>query len=80
MGHAESLHAGGPERLFLEDADFNQMSNWCGERQGAVFRKPCVSIGGIPVDSRTARMWESIGALPSNTVASSPQGGGWTPG
>ncbi len=79
VGHAESRHAGGPERLFLEDADFNQMSNWCGERQGAVFGKPCVLIGGIPVDHRTAKMWESVGELPKGTVARSLTNGGWTP-
>jgi hypothetical protein len=79
VGHAESLHAGGPERLFLEDADFNQLSNWKGERQGAIFQKSCVIIDGVHVEFRTAKMWESVGKLPKGTVARSPLSDGWIP-
>jgi hypothetical protein len=80
IGHAESLHAGGPERLFLEDADFNQLSNWKGERQGVIFSKRGVLIDGVPVEYRTAMMWESVGKLPAGTVARSPRSSGWIPG
>ena len=79
IGHAESLHAGGAEGLFLEDADFNQMSNWKGERQGAIFQKSGVLIGGIPVERRTAQMWEAVGELPPGTVAGAPISRGWIP-
>lgn len=79
VGHLQSLHAGGPERLCLEDADFNQLSNWRGERQGAVFTKSCVLIGGVHVELRTAKMWEATGMLPIGTVARSPRSDGWNP-
>lgn len=79
VGHLQSLHAGGPERLCLEDADFNQLSNWRGERQGAVFAKSCALIGGVHVELRTAKMWEATGMLPIGTVASSPRSDGWNP-
>ena len=80
VGHAESLHAGGPERLFLEDADFNQLSNWKGEGRGVIFQKYGVVIDGVHVEDRTARMWESVGLLPAGTVARSPRSNGWMPG
>ncbi len=79
IGHAESLHARGRERLFLEDADYNQLSNWKGERYGVIFQKTGVLIKGVHVEYRTAKMWESIGLLPKGTVASSPRSEGWRP-
>ena len=57
IGHAESFHAGGPERLFLEDADFNQLSSWKGERHGVVFvenRRTGLALGKDCEDRRTA--------------------------
>lgn len=79
IGHLESLHSGAKERLCLEDADFNQISNWKGERHGAIFHKSCVSIGGVHVEYRTAQMWESCGLLPKSTVAGSRRTDGWSP-
>jgi hypothetical protein len=80
IGHLESLHSGAAERLGLEDADFNQLSNWKGERHGAVFHKSCVLIGGVHVEERTARSWESAGLLKKGTVATAPASAGWMPG
>jgi hypothetical protein len=80
IGHLESLHSGAHERLCLEDADFNQMSNWRGERQGAIFSKSCVLIGGVHVELRTASMWESLGLLRKGTVATAQRSNGWEPG
>ncbi|MEZ4652577.1 MAG: polymorphic toxin type 5 domain-containing protein [Candidatus Eisenbacteria bacterium] len=79
IGHAESFHSEARERLFLEDADFNQLSNWRGERQGVVFQKTGVLIDGVPVEKRTADMWERIGLLPKGTVTRSPKSAGWDP-
>ena len=78
-GHAESLYSEAPERLFLEDADFNQTSNWVGESKGAVFQKGGIVIGGVPVERSTAMMWQRLGLLPGGTVESSPSHPGWTP-
>jgi RHS repeat-associated protein len=62
-GHMTSRHSGAPERFALEDSFFNQVSNWRGETQGAIFRKPAVEIGGVPVDARTAEVWRRLGCL-----------------
>jgi RHS repeat-associated protein len=72
VGHRESFHSGAEEALFLEDADFNQTSNWLGETFGAIFQKRGVVIGGVHVEYRTAAMWERLGLLPEGTVAASP--------
>jgi hypothetical protein len=66
-----------PEILALEDSTFNQWSSNVGETQGAVFEKSAVSIGGIPVELRTARLLEGAGLLPPGTVSSSPIHPGW---
>ena len=79
IGHLESYHSGAHERLCLEDADFNQMSNWKGERHGAIFKKSCVLIGGVHVEYRTASMWESLGLLPMGMIAHAPRSEGWSP-
>jgi RHS repeat-associated protein len=77
-GHLVSFHSGAAEALALEDAFFNQVSNWKGERLGAVFKKVAVEIGGIPVEVRTAKIWESIGALAKGTVERAARTAGWT--
>lgn len=79
VGHATSLHSGAAERLFVEDADFNQLSNWRGETQGAIFEKPGVLIGGVHVELRTAKMWEGTGLLPKDTVENAVNSKGWDP-
>jgi RHS repeat-associated protein len=59
-GHLTSRHSGALERFALEDAFFNQLSNWKGEMQGAIFMKTAVNIGGVPVEARTAQLWQSL--------------------
>jgi Bacterial toxin 5 len=78
-GHKVSFHSGEPERLFLENADFNQCSNWYGESKGAIFHKEGVVIGGAPIERRTAEQCERLGLLPKGTVANAPVHTGWTP-
>lgn len=78
-GHGTSKRGGLPEELGLEDSWFNQVSNHRGETQGAVFSKVFIDIKGVPVEMRTAKMWESIGELPKGTVAKSPIVPGWKP-
>jgi hypothetical protein len=76
-GHLTSFHSGAPEALALEDSFFNQVSNWKGERFGAVFEKAAVDIGGIPVEVRTAEMWESLGVIDQGTVERAMRSAGW---
>jgi hypothetical protein len=77
-GHLTSRHSGEPERLALEDSMFNQMSSHVGESKGAIFFKSAVLIGNVPVELRTARMWERLGALPQGTVDIAAVSSGWT--
>jgi hypothetical protein len=77
-GHLVSRHSGLEERFALEDSTYNQWSSNVGESQGAIFVKDAVDIGGIPVERRTAELWERSGKLPAGTVASAPPHPGWT--
>src|SRR5690349_11284786 len=61
VGHGTSRHSGVKELLSLEDASFNQWSNQCGETQKFIFEKSSVLIGDVPVELRTAQMWENLG-------------------
>jgi RHS repeat-associated protein len=78
-GHLDSLHSGLAERLALEDSTFNQVASNVGETQGAIFNKTAVSILGIPVEYRTARLLEGAGLLAPGTVMNAPSHPGWTP-
>lgn len=78
-GHLTSRHSGAPESLAIEDADFNQRASWRGERQGAIFQKVAVEIGGVPVERATAGLWERLGLLPAGTVDGAPSHPGWKP-
>jgi RHS repeat-associated protein len=62
-GHLVSRHSGAAQRFALEDAFFNQVSNWKGETQGAIFTKSAVDIQGVAVELRTAQMWKRLGLL-----------------
>ncbi|WP_372633668.1 SpvB/TcaC N-terminal domain-containing protein [Fodinibius sp.] len=83
-GHMRSkyvLDESDPDRLVLEDADFN---SWTGRsvesRRGWVDDAEGVLIGGnsgVPVDLETARMWEELGLLTEGTVAGAPPIRGW---
>jgi RHS repeat-associated protein len=77
MGHGESLFSSGRHSLLLEDADFNQLSNWTGESQGVGFEKPGVTLMGIPVELRTARLLERQLQWPAGTVDAAPPTKGW---
>lgn len=77
-GHLASRHSGLPERFALEDSWFNQVSSNVGETQGAIFLKAALEIGGVPVETRTAGMWERIGALPRGTVRRARPTPGWS--
>lgn len=79
VGHGTSLHSGAEERLYLEDALFNQLSNWLGETKGVIFEKSGVLIGGVPVELRTAIMWENLGLLPPGTVSGAAASEGYVP-
>lgn len=77
-GHLVSRHAGRGERFALEDSTFNQWSSNKGERQGAIFVKTALDIDGVPVERRTALLWERAGLLPPGTVAAARPHPGWT--
>jgi hypothetical protein len=79
-GHLTSFHAGEPERLALEDADFNQEKNYQVETRwrGGIVKTTALTIGGIPVESATAEMWERVGFLvPKGIVKSAKPHLGW---
>jgi hypothetical protein len=83
-GHKVSRHSGEPEHFALEDAFYNQRANWRGERLGVVECRECISIGGVPVEKRTAELWEAQGldgfpGLEPGTVANAPENTGWSP-
>jgi hypothetical protein len=67
------------ESFALEDALFNQISSHVGESKGHIFIKPAVLIGNVPVEARTAAMWEQLGKIPRGTVAQAAASDGWTP-
>jgi hypothetical protein len=77
-GHLVSRYAGLREHLALEDSSFNQISNEVGETQNAIFIKTALNIDGIPVERRTAQLWESQGILPAGTVKKASPHPGWT--
>jgi hypothetical protein len=81
-GHLVSFHGlahASHERLALQDADFNQEQNYTAERPGirAIVFSQAVEIGGIPVEGRTAQMWEDLHLLPKGSVAAAPASHGW---
>lgn len=81
-GHLVSFHGlddAADERLALQDADFNQEQNYTAERPGirAVVFSQAVEIGGVPVEGRTAQMWENLDLLPKGTVKAAPASLGW---
>jgi hypothetical protein len=77
-GHLVSRHAGLREYFALEDSSLNQLSGQKGETQGAIFVKTAIDIGGIPVERRTAELWEKQGKLPAGTVDNAQAHSGWT--
>ncbi|WP_046863589.1 polymorphic toxin type 5 domain-containing protein [Microvirga massiliensis] len=79
-GHLISFKSGAPERLALEDADYNQEKNYTIEcqRAGGIVITTAVSIEGIPVESATAQMWDRLGVLKTKgLVKSAPPHLGW---
>jgi hypothetical protein len=77
-GHLVSRHAGLREYFALEDSSLNQLSGQQGETQGAIFVKTAIDIGGIPVERRTAELWEKQGKLDAGTVENAQPHPGWT--
>lgn len=76
MGHITSDKIGGQERLMLQGAWENQLSNVTIEapyKGGAVLNQTAIDIGGIAVDLKTAQFWEKIGWLPKGTVQNAPR-------
>ncbi len=82
-GHLVSFHGleeAAHERLALQDADDNQEQNYTIETSGrrGIVVATAVEIGGVPVELRTARMWENVGVLkPPGTVAAASPHPGW---
>jgi hypothetical protein len=77
-GHLVSRHAGLREYFALEDSSLNQLSGQQGETQGAIFVKTAIDIEGIPVERRTAELWEKQGKLDAGTVENPQPHPGWT--
>jgi hypothetical protein len=79
VGHLTSLHTGPPERLAIEDAEYNQKASWIGERQRGIFEKAAINIRDVTVELETARLYERCELLPAGTVAESNPDPGWSP-
>lgn len=78
-GHLTSFRSGAPERLALEDADFNQEKNYAIESRRGIVIASAVAIEGIPVESATAHMWDRVGVLrPKGLVNAAPPHPGWS--
>jgi hypothetical protein len=78
-GHMLSRQALREERFALEDSTYNQLSNHRGETQGYIFEKgDALDIEGVPVERRTAEMWERTKVIPEGTVANARPHRGWT--
>jgi hypothetical protein len=71
MSHIISKKSGEPERIMLGGAWENQVAGVTNEkpRTGIYAENVAVDIGGVAVELKTARFWESIGRLPPGTVA-----------
>jgi len=81
-GHLVSRHLvsrhGLRECFALEDSSLNQLSGQMGETQGHIFVKTAIDIKGIPVERRTAELWEKQGKLAAGTVENAQPHPGWT--
>jgi hypothetical protein len=77
-GHLTSGHSKAQEFFAIEDSLYNKLSNDLGESKGRIFLKEAVDIGGIPVERRTAEMWERNDVIPKGTVANAAPHPGWT--
>ena len=77
-GHMLSRQALREERFALEDSTYNQLSNHRGETQGYIFEKrEALDLGGVPVERRTAEMWERTKVIPEGTVKNAKPHRGW---
>jgi predicted acylesterase/phospholipase RssA len=75
MSHIVSNKVGGREFVMLSTAWDNQFNNVTIEGRrghGSYVENIAVDIGGIAVDIRSARWWESLNWLPKGTVAEAP--------
>jgi hypothetical protein len=75
MGHIASDKLGSTDRIMLQGAWENQLNNISVEGPhigGAVLGQEAISIGGIAVETNTAKFWEKIGRLPRGTVQNAP--------
>jgi hypothetical protein len=79
VGHRDSKFAGLPERLAIEDAEFNWTDGGVAETHGVALSKQTVLIDGVPVDYLTALRHEGKGGLPVGTTALAPSTEGWSP-
>jgi hypothetical protein len=76
MGHVASKKAGGPEYVVIQDAWSNQIDNITIEhpsKGGIKVSTPVVDIGGVGVDLRTAKMWETEGFLKGVDLDKAPR-------
>jgi RHS repeat-associated protein len=64
VGHEISFFSGAPESFFAEDSTFNQATSNTAETRGVWVEKLGVEIGGVPVELRTAQMWQRLQLLP----------------
>jgi hypothetical protein len=70
MGHIISKKSGQAEQIMLQGAWENQFNAITAEKAGleTFVENVAVDIGGIAVDLKTAKAWESFGYLAKGTV------------
>ena len=71
-GHQKSFSSGNREILAIEDQSLNL--------RGKTERRRSIEIRGVPVERKTAEMWENQGLIPKGTVRNAPSHPGWTKG
>ena len=76
--HVESRWLLGDERLALGDSWLNRaLDNATLESRGGAVVNEVIEIGGVPVELRSALLWERNGLLPRGTAAAARRHGGW---
>jgi hypothetical protein len=68
-GHVDAYASGAPQKYVLEDADLNIVGGAVIESKGAFSMKVAVEVEGVWVELRSLQQWETLGVVPSGTVA-----------
>jgi hypothetical protein len=76
-GHSLSYQKGKGFGLAVEDAELNQVRNNTIETPGGIAWSPAIKIDGVPVEKRSAVLWEGWGLLKPSALKSAKRTVGW---